>query len=312
MFKVTCVLVMLILVIAMAVSCSRPHKASPANAGGSHNINETGFVSDESGEDDGYGVFDELPPERYLTSPRTGETVIGFSLGGLPSDFLTAQVESLRSVFNADNGYEMTVLDAHNDGSKQTEDMEKLIDANMDYLFVMPLPDVDWATVLSNAKAAEKAVIFLGNVPEGTDESMYLCSIENDTEAEGKAAADWMAGRFGSEEPVSIGIIDVEEHALEGQGRIKGFLDAASAHSRWEICGSVNSGLTIEDGKEALAELNSVCPVSALDAVVCANDNIALGVSKKIYEILGEGAEAPAILSFGGVNAALQALADGE
>ena len=62
---------------------------------------------------------------------------VGFAQSSNLSEWQVAQTESFYSAFTEADGYHLNIQDAHGDAARQAEQLNKLIDAPMDVLFIV-------------------------------------------------------------------------------------------------------------------------------------------------------------------------------
>lgn len=222
----TCPLLLAALIILALTACGpfRAHSPVQETTGA-----ESGFI-EESPEEDPNGVYDLLEDRT-----RNEDLIaIGFVAGGMDSGYILDMSESIRSFLNQANGYELTVLDAHMDAKSQQESAGSLIESGVDYLIILPMPGTDWNGVLKKARDADIPVIFVGDVPDGVDEALYLSAVTGDAEAESRMALEWLYGYFDEDGPARLVGVTVDESVLDHGERLDHFLETARSEKGWE------------------------------------------------------------------------------
>ena len=85
---------------------------------------------------------------------------IGFSQVGAESDWRTANTESMKSTFTAENGYRLIFDDAQQKQENQLKAIRNFIQQEVDYIVLAPVTESGWDAVLKEAKDAD--ILFSG------------------------------------------------------------------------------------------------------------------------------------------------------
>lgn len=234
--------------------------------------------------------------------------VVGFSQLGAESDWRSANTESMKAAFSAENGYELIFEDGQQKQTNQIMAIRTFIQQEVDYIILAPVTETGWDTVLQEAKDAGIPVIIIDRKVDVSDESLFTCWVGSDFELEGKKAAEWL-----NEYAVAKGIPSEDIHIVNIQGTIgssaqvgrsRALSDAAAEHG-WDLLTEMPGDFTQAKGKEVMESFLRL--YSNLNVVYCENDNEALGAIEAI-EAAGKTAGSDIaggeimVISFDGVN----------
>ena len=118
--------------------------------------------------------------------------VIGFSQLGAESDWRSANTESMKTTFSAENGYELLFEDGQQKQSNQITAIRTFIQQEVDYIVLAPVTETGWDTVLQEAKDAGVPVIIVDRMVDVSDDTLFTCWVGSDFGLEGKKAAGWL------------------------------------------------------------------------------------------------------------------------
>ena len=242
------------------------------------------------------------------TSPAPKPVVIGFSQLGAESDWRSANTQSMKTTFTAENGYQLIFEDGQQKQSNQIRAIRTFIQQDVDYIVLAPVTETGWDTVLQEAKDAGIPVILLDRQVDATDDSLFTCWVGSDFELEGRKVTEWLRQytiRKGID-PSEIHIVNIQGTigASAQIGRTMG-LARASEENGWELLAEVPGDFTQTKGREVMAELLNM--YEDLNVVYCENDNEAFGAIEAI-EAAGKkaGSDLQAgeimVISFDGVK----------
>ncbi len=234
--------------------------------------------------------------------------VVGFSQLGAESDWRSANTESMKSTFTAENGYKLIFENGQQKQANQIMAIRTFIQQEVDYIVLAPVIETGWDTVLQEAKDAEIPVIIVDRRVDVEDDSLFTCWIGSDFELEGKKAAEWL-----NQYVAAKGIAAADVHIVNIQGtigataqigRTKGLEDAQKANG-WDLMAQVTGDFTQARGKEVMESL--LKQHDNINVVYCENDNEAFGVieaieaaGKQIGSDIGSGEIM--VISFDGVK----------
>lgn len=234
--------------------------------------------------------------------------VVGFSQLGAESDWRSANTESMKETFTAENGYELIFEDGQQKQANQIMAIRTFIRQEVDYIVLAPVTETGWDTVLQEAKDAGIPVIIVDRMVDVSDKSLFTCWVGSDFELEGRKAAEWL-----NQFTIAKGIPASEIHIVNIQGtigataqigRTKGLADAAKLNG-WDLLAEVSGDFTQAKGREAMESL--LKEYDNINVVYCENDNEALGAIKAI-EAAGKKVGSDImngeimVISFDGVN----------
>lgn len=253
----------------------------------------------------------------FLSKKKTGETketisseriVVGFSQLGAESDWRSANTESMKSTFTAENGYELIFEDGQQKQANQIMAIRTFIRQEVDYIVLAPVTETGWDTVLQEAKDAGIPVIIVDRMVDVSDKSLFTCWVGSDFELEGRKAAEWL-NQYATAKgiaPSDIHIVNIQGTigATPQIGRTKGLADAAKING-WDLMAEVSGDFTQAKGREVMESL--LKQYDNINVVYCENDNEALGAIKAI-EAAGKTVGSDItngeimVISFDGVN----------
>ena len=203
-----------------------------------------------------------------------GELIkVGFAQVGHESDWRAANTQNYQDVFSAENGYELSFVDADNDNAAQLEAVRSFIQQEMDYICIAPIETAGWDTVLQEAQDAGIPVLIVDRSVDA-DPSLYETQIGCDMIKEGETAANWLAEYLDGKE-AKILVIEGTVGSSAALGRTEGFNNVAAQHSEWEILDSQSGDFTQSGGQEVMESY--IKSYSDFNVVVCQNDNEAYG-----------------------------------
>lgn len=243
---------------------------------------------------------EEPAPEEHI--------VVGFSQLGAESDWRSANTDSMKSTFTAENGYELIFEDGQQKQANQIMAIRTFIQQEVDYIVLAPVTETGWDTVLQEAKDAGIPVIIVDRMVDVSDDSLFTCWVGSNFELEGKKAAEWLRqyAIVQNIAPQDIHIVNIQGTlgASAQIGRTKGLADAVKAYG-WELLAEVPGDFTQTKGKEVMESL--LKKYDNINVVYCENDNEAFGAIEAI-EAAGKkvGSDIIAgeimVISFDGVN----------
>ncbi|MDD3336996.1 MAG: ABC transporter substrate-binding protein [Eubacteriales bacterium] len=211
-----------------------------------------------------------------LCSFAVAEDVItvGFAQVGHESDWRAANTNDYQSTFTAENGFELSFVDADNDHAVQLEAVRTFIQQEMDYIVVCPVQEAGWETVLGEAQEAGIPVI-IADRSVSADPSLYTSQVCTNMVLEGEAAGNWLAENLAGTE-ANILVIEGSVGASATLGRTEGFNNIAKDHAEWKVL-DVQSGDFTQAGGQEVMESFIKTYNGQFNVVVCQNDNEAYG-----------------------------------
>ena len=217
------------------------------------------------------------------TTPAKKPIVIGFSQLGAESDWRSANTESMKRTFTAENGYTLIFEDGQQKQSNQIRAIRTFIQQEVDYIVLAPVTETGWDTVLQEAKDAGIPVIILDRQVDVQDESLFTCWVGSDFELEGKMVTEWLRESIIAKNmnPSDIHIANIQGTigASAQIGRTKGLAKAARENG-WDLLAEVTGDFTQTKGREVMISL--LATYKELNVVYCENDNEAFGAIEAI------------------------------
>jgi lipoprotein len=92
---------------------------------------------------------------------RPDKINVGFAQSSNLLEWQVAQTESFYAAFMESDGYHLNITDAHGDAERQREQLENLISAPMDVLFIVPVNPDEISDIVVRAENAGIRVILL-------------------------------------------------------------------------------------------------------------------------------------------------------
>ena len=259
---------------------------------------------------------DQETPFRDMPKDGRDYIVVGFSQIGSESDWRTANTESFKSTFTAENGYYLLFEDAQQKQENQVKDIRNFILQEVDYIVLDPVVETGWDAVLMEARDAGIPVIVVDRQVSVKDASLFTCWVGSDFREEGRKAGEWLEGYLQSqersEEEIKIVTLQGTLGATSQIGRTEGFEEVLSEHKNWKMLARETGEFTQAKGQEVMEAF--LAEYDEIDVVISENDNMTFGAMEAIEEA-GKtcGPEGDIIIiSFDAVRAALQFMVAGK
>lgn len=147
------------------------------------------------------------------------------------SGYRTANVNDMKAMFCAENGYDASFAYSLKN-EEQITAAQKFIQDGVDYLLLSAADTAGWDSVLKDAQAAGTKVILFDRTIDA-DESLYEASIVSDMAKEGQTAVEWLTNQKLSE--YRIVHIQGAMGSAAQKGRSGALDDAAAANANWTI-----------------------------------------------------------------------------
>ncbi|MCD8091232.1 MAG: ABC transporter substrate-binding protein [Clostridiales bacterium] len=234
---------------------------------------------------------------------------VGYAQVGHESDWRTANTENYQNTFTAENGYELSFVDADNDNAAQIEAVRSFIQQELDYIVIAPIETAGWDTVLQEAEDAGIPVIIADREIDATNFDAF---VGTNTVDEGVTAGNWL-GEYLDGAEANILVIEGSVGASATLGRTEGFNSVVAEHSEWNIIDSQSGDFTQSGGQEVMESFIKSYE-GQFNVVVCQNDNEAYGAMDAMdaagitYGVDGD----VIIISFDATHDGLQYTLDGK
>lgn len=242
--------------------------------------------------------------------------VVGFAQVGSESDWRTANTESIRTTFTAENGYYLLFEDAQQKQENQLKAVRNFILQEVNYIILDPIVETGWDAVLQEAREAGIPVILADRSAEVADKDLYTCWVGSNFREEGRKAGEWLAkylnNRGRGEETVHIVTLQGTLESTAQLGRTRGFGEVLRRQENWVMLEQRSGEFTQAKGKEVMEYFLQT--YGEIDVVVSENDNMTFGAIEAIKEAgktCGPGGDI-IVISFDAVSAALESMLEGD
>ena len=234
---------------------------------------------------------------------------VGFAQTGSESGWRSANTESMKTAFSAENGFELVFNAADNDPAAQIAAVRGFINQGVDAIVIAPIVEDGWDDVLQEAKDAGIPVI-LEDRTVSASEDLYAAWVGLDFYAEGVKAGEWAAAEF-ADTPTKMVVLEGTTGSAPANDRASGF-DEAIAGSSIEKIDSLTGDFTRDGGKTVMEGFIQKYGLDGIDLVYAHNDDMALGAIEAIEAAGGVPGEDIKIVSIDAVRDGMQALVDGK
>lgn len=215
------------------------------------------------------------------------QITIGVSFQEMNNDYFVSMKQALEQAAG-DIGAKLYIADAHNDVSKQINDVENMLQKKVDILLINPTDSVGVQSAVISAHKAGAVVVAIDAQAEGSLNS-FVGSENYDA---GFQAGEYLAKSLGNKGKVAILVGIPVVPILE---RVRGFEDAIKKHPEMKIVTKQNgkqerdTALTVTENMlqstPDLAGIFSVNDVGALGALAAIESN---GAKVKLVSVDGQ------------------------
>ena len=243
-----------------------------------------------------------------------GLITVGYAQVGAESDWRTANTESFRSTFVAENGYRLIFDDAQQKQENQIKAIRSFIQQDVDYIVVAPVVETGWETVLEEAKAAGIPVILSDRQMKLADESLYLCWVGGDFLKEGRDSIVWLnnylkeIGR--DNEQLNTVLLQGTIGSSAQVGRTQGITEGLANNPNINLLAMQTGEFTQARGQEVMESFLKA--YDKIDIVFAENDNMAFGAIDAIKAAGLQPGKDVIIISFDAVREAFNRIIAGE
>lgn len=233
---------------------------------------------------------------------------VGFAQTGSESGWRSANTESIKKAFSAENGFDLTFNAADNKPEAQIAAVRSFINQGVDAIVLAPIVTDGWDDVLKEAKDANIPVI-LEDRTVSAPEDLYTSWVGLDFKKEGETAGKWVADNFGST-PTNLVVLEGTTGSSAATDRSAGF-DAAIAGTDIKVLDSQTGNFTRAEGKTVMEGFLQKYG-SQINVLFAQNDDMGLGALDAIKAAgLKPGTDIK-IVTIDAVKDGMTALADGE
>lgn len=204
-----------------------------------------------------------------------GVYTFGFSCIDMENPYYDTLKQSIQSILG-EQGHQMIVKNPGFDVELQIAQIQELIEAEVDAVFLCP---VDWEQITPALEALKEADIPVINVDTQVKEtSLAEVYVGSDNKEAGKLCGEDLKKRF----PDGGEIVILECHSVNTiNERITGF-EEAIANAGFAVLNRADVEGKRENAKEEMLRILAEYP--KISAVMCGNDRIALGVLDALAE----------------------------
>ena len=205
--------------------------------------------------------------------------VFGYSCIDMDNDYFEALGRSMETVL--DDAGTIIVKDADSDAALQEEQIQELIEMEVDAVFLCP---VDWKEITASLEALKDAGIPVINIDtQVKDIELVDAYIGSNNRNAGIVCGEDLTDRLPDGGKILIFECTDRNSIIE---RINGF-EKEIANAGFEVLSRADGKGDKETAKEMMAGFLAEFP--EIDAVMCGNDTMALGVMEAVKEAGREG-----------------------
>ena len=231
---------------------------------------------------------------------------VGYAQVGHESAWRLANTESFKKTFTAENGYNLTFVDADNNQEVQIAAIRDFIAKNV---------DTGWDEVLKEAKEAAIPVILSDRMLQTDDQSLYLCWVGGNFLKESEDAVFWLdtyLNEKGMNGEIKIVGLQGSLGASAQSGRTQGIENGIASHSNWKLVAQKSGNFSYNEGKTAFESIISEIGIDNIDVVFSENDDMAFAVVDVLKENGKKPGEDVIIITFDAGKKAFEAMIAGE
>lgn len=229
------------------------------------------------------------------------ELSVGFSISTLNNPFFVSMAEGAEEKAN-ELGVEINIVDAGNDPAKQSTDIEDLINTGVDVLIINPEDSSSVGPAVQSAIDNDIRVIAIDREVEGADVDVF---IGTDNVQAAQAAGEELLNYLDSDAEVVV--LEGVPGASSAIDRNEGFLNALEGNVN--ILASQTANF---DRTEALTVTENLLQAHPnVEAIVAANDEMALGAIEAVNGANSTPGEDVLITGFDANEDAINAVSEG-
>ena len=235
---------------------------------------------------------------------------LGFSQVGSESGWRTANTQSIKDAAGK-AGITLNFSDAQQKQENQIAAIRNFIAQKVDVISFSPVVTSGWDAVLTEAKQAKIPVILTDRQVD-SDQSLYVCLVGSDFEAEGERAAHLMEKALtGMTGPVNMAQLEGTTGSAPATQRAAGFKKVMDASDpTWKIVISQTGDFTRDGGKQVMAAFLQSHP--EINALFAHNDDMAIGAIQSIIAAGKKPGTDIKIVSIDGVKDGFVAMSKGQ
>ncbi|MFF1709522.1 substrate-binding domain-containing protein [Streptomyces sp. NPDC058268] len=237
----------------------------------------------------------------FFNNGSSGTTTkIGMSLSTLNNPFFVQMKEGAQAEAKK-AGVDLTVTDAQNDASQQTNQLQNFTGEGMKSIIVNP---VDSDAVGPAVRGANKSDIPVIAADRGVNKAKAATLVASDNIAGGKLAAKTLAEKLGGKGRIVTlqGVAGTSASRERG----KGFADGIKEYPGIKVVASQPADFDRTKGLDVMTNLMQSNP--GIDGVFAENDEMALGAAKALG---GKAGKSVSVVGFDGTPDGLKAVESG-
>ena len=234
---------------------------------------------------------------------------VGFAQTGSESGWRSANTESMKTAFSAENGFDLIFNAADNDPAAQIAAVRDFINQGVDAIVIAPIVEDGWDDVLQEAADAGIPVVLEDRTVTAPDD-LYASWVGLDFHKEGVTAGEWAAETFG-DTPTNMVVLEGTTGSAPANERAAGF-DEAIEGTAIDKIDSQTGDFTRDGGKKVMEGFLQKYGVDGIDLVYAHNDDMALGAIEAIEAAGAVPGEDIKIVSIDAVKDGMLALIDGK
>jgi galactofuranose transport system substrate-binding protein len=240
----------------------------------------------------------------------SGDTItVGFAQTGSESGWRSANTESMKTAFSAENGYDLVFNAADNDPAAQITAVRNFINQGVDAIVIAPIVEDGWDDVLKEAKDAGIPVVLEDRTVSASDD-LFEAWVGLDFRSEGVKAGEWAAAEFG-DTPTKMVVLEGTTGSAPANDRADGFNEAI-AGTAIETIDSQTGDFTRDGGKTVMEGYIAKYGLDGIDLLYAHNDDMGLGAIEAIEAAGGTPGVDIKIVTIDAVKDGMQALVDGK
>jgi len=229
---------------------------------------------------------------------------VGFSLKTVENPFVIS-VKNGAAKAAEELGAEIIITDAQKDSAKQTSDIESLIQQKVNVLLVDALDSTSIVSTIEEAYDQGMTIVTEDvRIPDAGD--MISTHVGIDNKESGKVLAQYLVDKLKEENKSKVIILEGLPGAEATLNRAEGYHEILDNDADIEVIDFKNVGDSRAEGLTVMDDM--LQKYSEIDAVICANDELALGA---ISAITDAGREGIVVCGFDGTSDGLEAVKSG-
>ncbi|GAA5026323.1 ABC transporter substrate-binding protein [Microbacterium fluvii] len=233
---------------------------------------------------------------------------VGFAQTGSESGWRSANTESMKEAFSADNGFDLKFNAADNKQEAQIAAVRSFINQGVDAIVIAPITVDGWDDVLKEAQDAGIPVV-LEDRTVSASEDLYASWVGLDFEQEGKTAGEWVKENFDGK-GANLVILEGTTGSSAALDRATGFAEATEG-TDINVLDSQTGDFTRDGGKKVMEGYLQKYG-DDIDVLFAHNDDMGLGALDAIEAAGLTPGKDIQIVTIDAVHDGMQALADGK